>query len=126
MYALLDDIATAAADRPRYLMGVGTPDDLTHACLRIDMFACYADSQRAKRLSSLAGDRGHQQRAPPRDTAPLAPPNPLRPLPHSLARLPTPPLHGSLAPLHQACNLHNYLMIAPCIHASKWMGARTA
>ena len=42
MLKMVDEIAPRlAADRPRYLMGVGTPDDLIEAVARgIDMFDC--------------------------------------------------------------------------------------
>src|ERR1700756_982715 len=42
MLAMIDETApAAAADRPRYLMGVGTPDDILEAVKRgIDMFDC--------------------------------------------------------------------------------------
>src|SRR5439155_22548413 len=42
MLAMLDDVAPVLpAERPRYLMGVGTPDDILAAVARgIDMFDC--------------------------------------------------------------------------------------
>ena len=42
MLAMIDEVVPALpADRPRYLMGVGTPDDLLDAVGRgIDMFDC--------------------------------------------------------------------------------------
>lgn len=42
MYSVLEDLAPAMpADRPRYLMGVGTPEDLIEAVGRgVDMFDC--------------------------------------------------------------------------------------
>ncbi len=42
MWAVIDDIAPRMpADRPRYLMGVGTPEDLIEAVARgVDMFDC--------------------------------------------------------------------------------------
>lgn len=42
MWAVIDDIAPQMpADRPRYLMGVGTPEDLVEAVARgVDMFDC--------------------------------------------------------------------------------------
>ena len=42
MLRMIDEVAPALpADRPRYLMGVGTPDDLVEAVARgIDMFDC--------------------------------------------------------------------------------------
>ena len=42
MLAMVDEVVPhLPADRPRYLMGVGTPDDLMHAVARgIDMFDC--------------------------------------------------------------------------------------
>jgi queuine tRNA-ribosyltransferase len=41
MLAMVEETARAARRRPRYLMGVGTPEDLVEAVARgIDMFDC--------------------------------------------------------------------------------------
>jgi queuine tRNA-ribosyltransferase len=50
MYALLDEIAhELPEDRPRYLMGVGTPDDLRRAALAgIDLFDCVMPTRNAR------------------------------------------------------------------------------
>ena len=50
MRAVLDDVVDAMpADRPRYLMGVGTPDDLVDAVARgIDLFDCVLPTRNAR------------------------------------------------------------------------------
>ncbi len=50
MYALVDEIAgELPEDRPRYLMGVGTPADLRHAVTAgIDMFDCVMPTRNAR------------------------------------------------------------------------------
>jgi queuine tRNA-ribosyltransferase len=50
MYAILDDFAhELPADRPRYLMGVGTPADLTRAVAAgVDMFDCVMPTRHAR------------------------------------------------------------------------------
>ncbi len=49
-YRVLDEVAhTLPADRPRYLMGVGTPADLTHGITAgIDMFDCVMPTRNAR------------------------------------------------------------------------------
>jgi len=50
MYALLDELAAELPEeRPRYLMGVGTPDDLRRAALAgIDLFDCVMPTRNAR------------------------------------------------------------------------------
>jgi queuine tRNA-ribosyltransferase len=50
MYRVLDAVAhELPADRPRYLMGVGTPADLTHGVMAgIDMFDCVMPTRNAR------------------------------------------------------------------------------
>jgi queuine tRNA-ribosyltransferase len=50
MYELLDEVADELpADRPRYLMGVGTPGDLTRAVLAgVDLFDCVMPTRSAR------------------------------------------------------------------------------
>ena len=59
MFGVLDYTAPALpADRPRYLMGVGTPDDLLGAVARgVDMFDCVMPT-RAGRTGRAYGSRG--------------------------------------------------------------------
>src|SRR5262249_43362162 len=49
-YRIVDEIAhTLPAERPRYLMGVGTPRDLAHAIAAgIDMFDCVLPTRNAR------------------------------------------------------------------------------
>ena len=50
MNAIVDQVApTLPADQPRYLMGVGTPDDLVRGvCAGIDMFDCVLPTRNAR------------------------------------------------------------------------------
>ncbi|MDE0036324.1 MAG: tRNA guanosine(34) transglycosylase Tgt [Gammaproteobacteria bacterium] len=50
MNAIVDQVAPALpADRPRYLMGVGTPDDLVRGvCAGVDMFDCVLPTRNAR------------------------------------------------------------------------------
>jgi queuine tRNA-ribosyltransferase len=50
MYAVLDEVARdLPADRPRYLMGVGTPADLRRAALAgVDLFDCVMPTRNAR------------------------------------------------------------------------------
>ena len=59
------------ADKPRYLMGVGTPEDLLEAVARgIDMFDCVLPTRNARngQLFTSARPALHPQRALPRTT----------------------------------------------------------
>jgi queuine tRNA-ribosyltransferase len=55
MYACLDaSISELPADRPRYLMGVGTPADFIHSIERgIDMFDCVLPTRNARNAHAL-------------------------------------------------------------------------
>ncbi len=59
MFAVLDaTVPHLPADRPRYLMGVGTPDDLLGAVARgVDMFDCVMPT-RAGRTARAYTSRG--------------------------------------------------------------------
>lgn len=50
MFRILDDVAhKMPADKPRYLMGVGTPEDLIEGVLRgVDMFDCVMPTRNAR------------------------------------------------------------------------------
>ena len=65
--------AALPADRPRYLMGVGTPEDLLEAVARgIDMFDCVLPTRNGRhgaRLHALRTDQP-QERPPRRRSAP--------------------------------------------------------
>ena len=70
MYALLSEIApTMPADRPRYLMGVGTPTDLLRALSTgIDLFDCVLPTRNARNGQALTwGGRVNLRQARHRD-----------------------------------------------------------
>ena len=70
MYALLDEIGPAMpSDRPRYLMGVGTPSDLLHALSSgIDLFDCVLPTRNARNGQALTwGGRVNLRQARHRD-----------------------------------------------------------
>jgi len=70
MYALLSEIAPAMpADRPRYLMGVGTPTDLLRALSSgIDLFDCVLPTRNARNGQALTwGGRVNLRQARHRD-----------------------------------------------------------
>lgn len=77
MYELLDEIADELpADRPRYLMGVGTPDDLVRAVAAgVDMFDCVMPTRNARngRLFTSAGPVVISNARHRADTGPLDP-----------------------------------------------------
>ena len=55
-------------DQPRYLMGVGTPEDIVAGvCAGIDMFDCVLPTRNARNgwLFTRHGDVQHPQRPPP-------------------------------------------------------------
>jgi len=58
MYAILDETCPALpADKPRYLMGVGAPEDIVEAVHRgIDMFDCVLPTRIARNASLLTPD----------------------------------------------------------------------
>ena len=60
-------------DRPRYLMGVGTPEDIIKAvACGVDMFDCVMPTRNAQKRPALyePGAHQHQKRALPRRPAP--------------------------------------------------------
>ncbi len=62
------------ADKPRYLMGVGTPEDLVDGVANgIDMFDCVMPTRNARNghLFTRFGDLRDAQRAPPAGRGPL-------------------------------------------------------
>ncbi len=75
MYAALDEIARRMpADRPRYLMGVGTPYDLLHAVgSGIDLFDCVLPTRNARNGQALtwSGRVNLKQARHREDDAPL-------------------------------------------------------
>ncbi|MFA5029552.1 MAG: tRNA guanosine(34) transglycosylase Tgt [Patescibacteria group bacterium] len=73
MYRVLDDlIFQMPADRPRYLMGVGTPENIIEAVMRgVDMFDCVIPTREARhgrlyisKLSLQAETRRHSEVIP--------------------------------------------------------------
>lgn len=60
MFAMLDvTVKLLPADRPRYLMGVGTPSDIVGAVARgIDMFDCVLPTRMARHGSAYVGPKG--------------------------------------------------------------------
>jgi queuine tRNA-ribosyltransferase len=77
MYALLEDLGPRMPeDRPRYLMGVGTPQDLVEAVGRgIDLFDCVLPTRNARNGQALtwSGRVNLRQARHRDDTAPLDP-----------------------------------------------------
>jgi len=75
MYAVLDELQPLLpANKPRYLMGVGAPEDLVHGVLRgIDIFDCVLPTRLARNGSALVkGGRLNLRNARfARDPAPL-------------------------------------------------------
>ena len=71
---MLEEIAPALpADRPRYLMGVGTPDDLLEAVARgIDMFDCVLPTRNGRHGAAFTrfGPINLDERPPRRRSAP--------------------------------------------------------
>ena len=62
MYRMLEELMPyLPADRPRYLMGVGSPDCLLEGVLRgVDMFDCVLQTRSARN-----GPRAHTRGGPP-------------------------------------------------------------
>ncbi|MGB5324376.1 MAG: tRNA guanosine(34) transglycosylase Tgt [Pseudomonadales bacterium] len=77
MFGVLDGIADKMpADKPRYLMGVGTPQDLVEAVLRgVDMFDCVMPTRNARNghLFTSQGVVKIRNAANRHDTGPLDP-----------------------------------------------------
>ena len=96
------------ADAPRYLMGVGTPDDLVGAVQRgIDMFDCVMPTRAGRTAQAFTcARRGQPAQRPPSPTTrgrstPTAPARPAAPQP----RLPAPPVQGRRDPRADAADL---------------------
>lgn len=75
MYQVLDDtVPHLPSDKPRYLMGVGTPDDLIEGALRgIDMFDCVYPTRMARHGTAIthAGNVPIKNQTYAEDMAPL-------------------------------------------------------
>lgn len=82
MFRVLDEITPAMPlDRPRYLMGVGKPDDLVGAVLRgIDMFDCVLPTRSGRHGQAFTWDGpiNLKNAAFSEDLAPLDPASPCR------------------------------------------------
>ncbi len=110
MYATLDDVCPVVpADRPRYLMGVGAPEDIVEAVYRgVDMFDCVLPT-RIARNASLFTPEGRINLRNARfadDAGPRARGLRLLYLPHLLTRLSAPSVQGrrghGIAPGHHS------------------------
>ena len=85
------------AEKPRYLMGVGTPEDLIDAVARgVDMFDCVLPTRNARngQLFTQPGTALDPQRPLPGRPAPARPRVRLPHLPDREPRLPPPPPPG--------------------------------
>ena len=95
MYQLLDELAhELPADKPRYLMGVGTPRDLLTAIgAGIDMFDCVMPTRNARngQLFTWRGKIVISQRPLQNRPRPARPRLRLRDVQDLLARVPAPP-----------------------------------
>ena len=78
MYEVVGGVAPRLpADKPRYLMGVGTPDDLVEAVARgIDMFDCVMPTRNARNGQLFTARGGSTSRTPgsPKTTRRRIPP----------------------------------------------------
>ncbi len=96
MFSVLESTVTLLPpDRPRYLMGVGTPDDLVGAVLRgVDMFDCVMPTRagRTARAYTSGGVLNLRNAAHADDPAPLD------------RRVPVPPVQGTAAPICTICS----------------------
>ena len=102
MLRVLDHTAPRLpADRPRYLMGVGTPEDIVAGVAAgIDMFDCVLPTRNARNgwLFTRFGDVKIRNAVHRADTRPLDDDLRLLHLPPFLARLPAPPAAGQRDP----------------------------
>ena len=92
MLRMIEEVAPLLpADRPRYLMGVGTPDDMLEAVARgIDMFDCVLPTRNGRhgaRLHPLRHDQP-QERPPRRRSAAARRGEPMSGRARLFARLP--------------------------------------
>ncbi len=108
MYAVLDEVAPQLpAERPRYLMGVGTPDDLVRGVRAgIDMFDCVMPTRNARNGQLFTSEgHGHHQPRPPQDRCGSARPGvPVPDLQDRPPQLSPAPVHGQGDPLQSARN----------------------
>ena len=106
MLRVLDHVAPRpAGDRPRYLMGVGTPEDLVAGVAAgIDMFDCVMPTRNARNgwLFTRHGDIKIRNAAHRDDTGPLDPRLRLLHLPPLQPRLPASPATGERDPRRAA------------------------
>ena len=98
MYDIVGDTAPLLpADRPRYLMGTGMPDDLVECVARgIDLFDCVLPTRNARngQLFTGSGRINIKNAQYAEDDRPPDPSVRLLHLPASLARLSAAPVHG--------------------------------
>jgi queuine tRNA-ribosyltransferase len=91
MYAILDAVCPAMpVDKPRYLMGVGTPQDLLNAIRRgIDLFDCVLPTRNGRNAMAFtdAGPVRLRNKIHERDAEPLEPHCPCMACRHSRAYL---------------------------------------
>jgi queuine tRNA-ribosyltransferase len=91
MYRVLDEVVPALpADRPRYLMGVGRPEDLLEAAGRgIDLFDCVMPTRNGRNAVAFtdAGQQRLRNARYARDPEPLDPTCPCLACRHSKAYL---------------------------------------
>src|SRR2546428_7456821 len=83
------------ADRPRYLMGVGKPEDLVEAVARgVDMFDCVLPTRNARNGQAFTADRpGTLEPSPfPRGAAPPRADSPRQPCRGLPPPYPAPPV----------------------------------
>ena len=108
---VLDDRAAMLPDdRPRYLMGVGTPDDSsTPCCAGVDMFDCVLPTRSGRTGQALTwrGAVNLQERPLRRRPAAARPGLRLPGLPRLQPRLPAPPVQGGRDPRGDAADRHN-------------------
>ena len=107
------------ADKPRYLMGVGRPQDIIAAVLRgIDMFDCVMPTRHARNghLFTSRGSGQYPQRRAPGGYRPAGPRLRLLHLPEFLALLPAPPRPLQRNP-GRAAQYHPQPALLPRAHA---------
>ena len=99
MYDITEQTAPLLpADRPRYLMGVGTPLDLVESVARgIDMFDCVLPTRNARngQLFTSTGTSEHQERRVRRRSEARSTPVPLLHVPPLFTRLSSPSFSGA-------------------------------
>ena len=123
MHAVVGAIAPEMPqNRPRYLMGVGTPEDL-RAGIRagIDMFDCVMPTRNARngQLFVREGQSQHRQRAAPRRSAPGRGGLPLRVL-----RVVQPRVPRRISSTPRSCSITGWRRCTTCSTTSTSRGAR--